>query len=149
MVFLAKQAARESSLHVAIKYVPKQTIYESKGISRMQQEMNALQICDHPFIAHCFGGFEVNLKRCSVIHNTRLEIVRRCTASPFGCVDNPIFHHTFISLYHTDTNLCGHRVGLLLWWRAVPPAANSAQNDRTRSKVLLLRNRLRIALPAR
>ncbi len=61
MVFLAKQAARESSLHVAIKYIPKQTIYESKGIARMQQEMNALQICDHPFIAHCFGGFEVGL----------------------------------------------------------------------------------------
>jgi len=62
MVFLAKQAARESSLHVAIKYIPKQTIYESKGMARMQQEMNALQICDHPFIAHCFGGFEVSFK---------------------------------------------------------------------------------------
>jgi len=37
MVFLAKQAALQSSLHVAIKYIPKQTIYDSKGIAKTQQ----------------------------------------------------------------------------------------------------------------
>lgn len=88
MVFLAKQSALQSSLHVAIKFIPKQTIYDSKGLSKTQQvchwfatvtnqahdvisllisqEMNALQMCDHPFITHCFGGFDVSVHPDSV-----------------------------------------------------------------------------------
>ena len=44
MVFLAKQAAMQSSLHVAIKYIPKQTIYDSKGIAKTQQVHS---LCNH------------------------------------------------------------------------------------------------------
>lgn len=37
MVFLAKQSMRDSNLHVAIKYVPKQTIFDFQSGSKMQQ----------------------------------------------------------------------------------------------------------------
>lgn len=37
MVFLAKQISRDSAFHVAIKYVPKQTILDFQNIGKMQQ----------------------------------------------------------------------------------------------------------------
>ena len=119
MVFLAKQAARESSLHVAIKYIPKQTIYESKGMARMQQEMNALQICDHPFIAHCFGGFEVGRK----FYSLYLWSYACLPLLSLVCI-------LIISLSYeiVDAYVCCHRVRFLLWWRAVPSNSNRAQN---------------------
>lgn len=39
MVFLAKQSSRDSAFHVAIKYVPKQTILEFQNVAKMQQVM--------------------------------------------------------------------------------------------------------------
>jgi hypothetical protein len=40
MVFLAKQSARDSVLHVAIKYIPKQTIFEYQNAPKMQQVLS-------------------------------------------------------------------------------------------------------------
>jgi len=60
-VFLAKQAlVQEGPLFVAIKYIPKQVIYDTDSKARLQQELNTLQLGNHPFIAHCFGGFETS-----------------------------------------------------------------------------------------
>jgi hypothetical protein len=36
MVFLAKQSTKDSSLHVAIKFIPKQVIYDFQNLQKMQ-----------------------------------------------------------------------------------------------------------------
>ena len=92
MVFLCKQHSKDSAMHVAIKFIPKQTIFDYQNAFRMQQvsnvvgskiiflvypkltndvyicpqEITVLQQCDHPFIIHCYGGYEVSKRtfRC-------------------------------------------------------------------------------------
>ena len=56
MVFMSKSTA--TSKHVAIKYISKDFIHETKSLSRINQEIDVLQKIDHPFIIHCFGGFD-------------------------------------------------------------------------------------------
>lgn len=56
LVFLSKHIATKK--YVAVKYIPKQIVYESKSAVRIQQEISLLEIVDHPFIVFCFGGFE-------------------------------------------------------------------------------------------
>ena len=55
MVFLAKQ--QNTNKHVAIKYIPKQFIYEHHCVKKIQQEINVLQTIYHPFVIKCLGGF--------------------------------------------------------------------------------------------
>lgn len=57
-VFLCKH--HSSSKHVAIKYISKDAIFENRSLIRIQQEASINQSMDHPFIIHCFGGFETS-----------------------------------------------------------------------------------------
>ena len=57
MVFLSKHLGG-SGKHVAIKYISKDFIFETQSLLRLNQEIDVLQQADHPFIVHCFGGFE-------------------------------------------------------------------------------------------
>ena len=56
LVFLAKHGASKKC--VAIKYMSKQFIHECKSIARINQELILLQKIDHPYMVHCFGGFD-------------------------------------------------------------------------------------------
>ena len=56
LVFLSKNKAQGK--HVAIKYISKAYINETQCLTRLNQEIAVLQVVDHPFIIHCFGGFE-------------------------------------------------------------------------------------------
>eukprot|EP01038_Epipyxis_sp_PR26KG_P010546 gene10546-14168_t len=58
LVFLSKH--KPSSKIVAVKFIPKQVIFENESLSRIQQEMNILQKLDHPFVVRFFGGFETS-----------------------------------------------------------------------------------------
>ena len=58
LVFLARH--QNNNKHVAIKFISKQSIHESKAHTRIQQEVYAIEKIDHPFLAHCFGGFQTN-----------------------------------------------------------------------------------------
>lgn len=58
MVYLSKIHASEHSEHVAVKYIPKQMIFDSKLIDKIQNEIDILQLLDFHFITHCFGVFE-------------------------------------------------------------------------------------------
>lgn len=58
IVFLSKHKA--TSKHVAIKFIPKQMIYDGQSLQRIQQECNALEKISHPFLIYCFGGYEHN-----------------------------------------------------------------------------------------
>ena len=49
-----------SKKHVAIKYIPKQIIFDTQSIARIQQEVDIISKLSHPFIVYCFGGFEVH-----------------------------------------------------------------------------------------
>lgn len=44
--------------HVAIKYIPKQMIFDNNAIERIQQELDVLNQLEHPFAIYCFGGFD-------------------------------------------------------------------------------------------
>jgi len=56
LVYLTKHIG--TSKFVAIKYIPMQIILDCDSYARIQQEIDVLQRIDHPFFAHCFGGFE-------------------------------------------------------------------------------------------
>jgi serine/threonine protein kinase len=56
LVFLAQH--KPNGKFVAIKYITKQSIYDSQKLQKFQQEINVLQSLDHPFLMHYFGGFE-------------------------------------------------------------------------------------------
>ena len=58
-VYLSKHASGKC---VAIKYISKQFVAENKSRARINQEIMVLQKLDHPFVVHCFGGFET--KEC-------------------------------------------------------------------------------------
>jgi len=61
LVYLAKhQQSTKDFRHVAIKYISKQTIFDFQNKTKMIQEIYALQTADHPFIIHCFGGFQTD-----------------------------------------------------------------------------------------
>lgn len=55
-VYLAKHGGSKKC--VAIKYMSKQFIHECKSIARISQELTLLQKIDHPYMVHCFGGFD-------------------------------------------------------------------------------------------
>lgn len=56
-VFLAMHTTAKK--YVAIKYVPKQTIFDFQCIHKIQLELDHLNKFDSPFIVHYFGAFEV------------------------------------------------------------------------------------------
>mmetsp|Transcript_20612 Transcript_20612/g.29586 ORF Transcript_20612/g.29586 Transcript_20612/m.29586 type:complete len:468 (-) Transcript_20612:128-1531(-) len=56
LVFYAQH--RRSSKYIAIKFIPKKIIFDTKGAERTQQEMNILRKLDHPFLIHFFGGYQ-------------------------------------------------------------------------------------------
>ena len=58
IVYLSKH--QSCNKYVAIKFIPLQIIYDSDCKARLQQEINILQKIDHPFIAHCFGGYSTS-----------------------------------------------------------------------------------------
>eukprot|EP01036_Dinobryon_divergens_P024807 gene24807-33287_t len=58
LVFIGKHL--NGNKHVAIKYIPKQIIFETQSSTRIQQEFDIVEKLDHPFIIHCFGGFETS-----------------------------------------------------------------------------------------
>jgi len=58
LVYLCKQGQGASGKCVAIKYITKAMIHETQCLVRLNQEVQVLQQVDHPFLVHCFGGFE-------------------------------------------------------------------------------------------
>lgn len=58
-MFLAKQS--NSIKHVAIKYIPKQIIFDSQAKNRIQKEMDLLVKLSHPFTMRFYGAFDVSL----------------------------------------------------------------------------------------
>lgn len=85
MVFLAKQSARDSSSHVAIKFIPKQTILEFQNVARLQQVLQALHYLERmvvtDFLLPSFLPFSTGNKRTagvrSSVHHSLLRRVRR------------------------------------------------------------------------
>lgn len=55
-VFLSRH--NTSQKHIAIKYISKQFVHETHSLARLNQEIALLQLVDHPFIIHCFCGFD-------------------------------------------------------------------------------------------
>ena len=55
IVFLSKH--QQCNKYVAIKFIPLKIVYECDCQARLQHEIDILQKIDHPFIAHCFGGY--------------------------------------------------------------------------------------------
>ena len=55
IVYLSKH--QPCKKYVAIKFIPMKIIHEYSCQARLQQEIDILQNADHPFIAHCFGGY--------------------------------------------------------------------------------------------
>lgn len=49
-----------SGKYVAIKFISKKIICETKSIHRIQQEIDIVQDISHPFIVHCFGVYEMD-----------------------------------------------------------------------------------------
>lgn len=43
---------------VAIKYIPKQAIYDNNAIDKIQLELDLLGKIDHPFSVYCYGAFD-------------------------------------------------------------------------------------------
>mmetsp|Transcript_33076 Transcript_33076/g.73652 ORF Transcript_33076/g.73652 Transcript_33076/m.73652 type:complete len:330 (-) Transcript_33076:664-1653(-) len=56
--FLAKNQQAKMTTYVVLKYMAKQTIFDFQSAGKAKQEVHALETADHPFIIHCFGGFE-------------------------------------------------------------------------------------------
>jgi serine/threonine protein kinase len=56
-VYCAKHASKKC---VAIKYISKSFIHECKSIARINQEIALVQKIDHPYMVHCFGGFDTS-----------------------------------------------------------------------------------------
>lgn len=54
LVYLSRHSTAK---HVAVKYIPMKIIQECDCGIRLQQEISVLQRIDHPFVVHCFGGF--------------------------------------------------------------------------------------------
>ena len=55
-VFLSTHAAQGKC--VAIKYISKTFVTECKSVERIRQEIEVVKKLDHPFIIHCYGGFD-------------------------------------------------------------------------------------------
>lgn len=47
-----------SQKHVAVKFISKAFVNETQSLVRLNQEIALLQLVDHPFIVHCFCGYE-------------------------------------------------------------------------------------------
>jgi len=58
LVYLAKHNGTHKC--VAIKYITKNAIFQSKRLEKFQEEFEVLQEINHVFIANCFGGFETS-----------------------------------------------------------------------------------------
>lgn len=58
IVYLAK--SKETGTFVAIKYIPKDIIFESKATSRIRQELYFASTLRHPFIIDYFGEFSTD-----------------------------------------------------------------------------------------
>jgi serine/threonine protein kinase len=58
IVYLSKHES--CNKYVAIKFIPMKIIHECNCVTRLQQEIDILQRIDHPFVAHCFGGFSTS-----------------------------------------------------------------------------------------
>ena len=59
----------ESKKYVAIKYIPKEIIFESKALVRIKQEIQFASTLSHPFIIEYFGNF---------VTETCIALVFRC-----------------------------------------------------------------------
>eukprot|EP00605_Chrysophyceae_sp_TOSAG23-4_P000056 GSChrysophyteH1.ASY1.ANO1.58.1 assembled CDS len=55
-VFLSKHEAQGKC--AAIKYIHKEYIEECKSVDRIRNEIEIVKKLDHPFVIHCFGGFD-------------------------------------------------------------------------------------------
>ena len=55
-VFLSSHKTQEK--HIAIKYISKEFVRECKSVDRIRQEIELIQKIDHPYIVHCYGGFD-------------------------------------------------------------------------------------------
>ena len=63
LVFLAyhkliNSTPTHNNKFLAIKYIAKSIIFESKCIERIQQEIDIIHSLNHPFINYCFGCFD-------------------------------------------------------------------------------------------
>lgn len=47
-----------SQKHVAVKFISKAFVNETQSLGRLNQEIALLQLVEHPFIVHCFCGYE-------------------------------------------------------------------------------------------
>ena len=58
LVHLVK--ALPSNKYLAIKYIPKQIIFDCEANNRIQNELDILMKVKHPFIMPCVGAFDVS-----------------------------------------------------------------------------------------